>query len=158
MSEAGPAIFSADRVYRYVLEREWDADLPKPLFIGLNPSTADELKLDPTMRRLRASSKRWGFGGFIMCNLFAFRSTDPLALRLTRDPVGPDNDRWIRESAARARLIVPCWGTHGSYMHRDMGVRRLLSRYELRCFGTTKHGHPKHPLYLPDDTKLEVFA
>jgi hypothetical protein len=37
------AVFSPDRVYRYVLTRRWDGgDGTVVNFIGLNPSTADE--------------------------------------------------------------------------------------------------------------------
>ena len=34
------AIFSDDRVYRYVLGREW-GDGPLAMFVGLNPSTSE---------------------------------------------------------------------------------------------------------------------
>ena len=82
------AKFSKDRAYRYALWRTWDDSLEKLLFIGLNPSTADEIKDDPTMRRCIRFSKDFGFGGFIMANIFAFRSTDPKKLKKIKNPIG----------------------------------------------------------------------
>ena len=70
------ATFSDDRVHRYALWRIWDESLPKVLFIGLNPSTATETKNDPTIRRCMGYAKDWGYGGYIMGNIFAFRSSD----------------------------------------------------------------------------------
>ena len=72
------ALFSEDRIYRYALWRTWDESLPKALFIGLNPSTADEIQDDPTIRRCIRYSMDWGYGGYIMGNIFGYRSTDPL--------------------------------------------------------------------------------
>ena len=66
------AIFSPDRIHRYGLWRIWDDALPKVLFIGLNPSTADELKNDPTIRRCIGYAKDWGYGGYIMGNIYCF--------------------------------------------------------------------------------------
>jgi hypothetical protein len=64
--------------------------------IGLNPSTADHRKLDPTLRRVRNFAQKWGLGGFVMLNLFAYRATEPRDMKRAEDPVGPKNDRYIR--------------------------------------------------------------
>jgi hypothetical protein len=98
------AVFSTCRRYRYVLRRIWDRSTPPAMFVGLNPSTADEVKDDPTVRRCIGYAKRWGFGGLIMTNIFAFRSTDPNALVELDDPVGPRNDAWLRRLQRR-----PAW-------------------------------------------------
>ena len=89
------AILSEDRKYRYVLLREWDSQLPKIMFIGLNPSTADENQDDPTIRRCIAFAKSFDYGGFYMLNLFAYRSTSPSKLREVDDPIGEDNDNFL---------------------------------------------------------------
>ena len=155
------AVFSPDRVYRYSLDRHWGSlwgdscATPVVAFIGLNPSTADETRDDPTIRRCVAFAMQWGYHGLIMLNLFAFRATDPAVLKRTADPVGPDNDRTIRDVASRADLVVAAWGAHGAFRERDRDVRRLAPR--LLCFGTTKGGHPRHPLYLRKDTALEIY-
>ena len=57
--------------YRYVLYRTWDKNKREVMFIGLNPSTADEINDDITIRRCISYTKQWGYGGIIMSNLFA---------------------------------------------------------------------------------------
>ena len=66
------AIFSKDQKYRYLLERTWNNSKKKLLFIMLNPSSADSKKDDPTIRRLISFSKKWGYGGFKVCNLYSY--------------------------------------------------------------------------------------
>jgi len=157
--EATGATFSPDRLYRYVLWRMWDADLASVMFVGLNPSTADENLDDPTIRRCMGFAKAWGYGSLFMLNLFALRSTDPTELRATYlamgDPMGPDNNRWLRHYGMISAVIVVAWGNHGTLMHRGGIVRGLLGG--VYCLGTTKTGQPKHPLYLPKDTVLEEW-
>jgi hypothetical protein len=63
--------FSTDRKYRYALWRKWDAINPLAMFIGLNPSTANEDGDDRTIERITAIVTNWGYGGFYMMNLFA---------------------------------------------------------------------------------------
>ena len=92
------ASFSKDRIHRYTLYRVWNEELPKVLFIGLNPSTATETKNDPTIRRCMGYAKDWGYGSYIMGNIFAFRSTDPKNLRKTHDPIGSETDHSTDET------------------------------------------------------------
>ena len=154
--ESGDAYFSDDRVYRYALSRQWDTG-PMLMFIGLNPSTADETKLDPTLRRVVGFAKREGCGGFWMGNLFAFRSTDPRQMLAHPDPVGPDNDSWLLEMASWCSTIICGWGAHGKHRGRDMEVRKLLQGHRLHCLKLTQTGQPGHPLYLPKATPLTEF-
>ena len=93
------AEFSKDRIHRYALYRVWDESKPLIMLIGLNPSTADENKDDPTIKRCVSFAKHWGYGGLIMVNIFAYRATDPRKMKKATDPVGPDNDKWIRKLA-----------------------------------------------------------
>ena len=145
------AKFSNDGVYRYALWRTWDQSLEKLLFIGLNPSTADEVKDDPTMRRCIRFSKDFGFGGFIMANIFAFRSTDPKKLKKIKNPIGNKNDFWIKKLNKEAGMTIAAWGTHGDYLNRGKEVSRMLKN--LYCLRKTKNGFPSHPLYLPANLK-----
>ena len=85
----GRAGFSRCGRYRYWLRRRWNGDLPQCTFIGLNPSTADARTNDPTLRRCINFADQWGYGSLLLVNLFALRSTDPRALRLSDDPQGP---------------------------------------------------------------------
>ena len=101
------AIFSDGRVYRYTLVREWDAAKPLFVFIGLNPSTADETQDDPTIRRVIRFAKRAGCGRLLMLNIFGFRSTDPQGMLDAFDPVGPLNNKFIGMSdVSEAKIVV----------------------------------------------------
>ena len=150
--DSGGAQFSDDRVYRYALWRGWNPSQPYVMFVGLNPSTADELEDDPTIRRCINFCKSWGFGGLYMLNLFALRSTDPKLLKGHAEPVGPDNDRMLMLYAEASAWVVAAWGTQGVLFGRDREVVELLGD-SIRCLGLTQDGHPKHPLYLPKDTR-----
>lgn len=150
------AIFSSCKRYRYWLQRTWRRGEKMCLFLMLNPSTADEQKNDPTVERCERFARRWGFDGMVVCNLFALRSTDPDLIYTAVDAVGPENDRYIR-GFAEDNTIVCAWGVHGEFHDRDKTVIKLLAGRPLFCLGVTKHGHPKHPLYLKSETKLERF-
>jgi len=146
------ATFSACKKYRYRLWREWwSLSVRTILWVLLNPSTADAEHLDPTLRRCLSYSNMWGFGHMEIVNIFAWRSTDPEGLKHSKDPVGPGNDDAILEAAHATDRIVVGWGVHGHYLDRDLAVYELLrgAHRELHCLGVTKHGHPKHPLYVP---------
>jgi hypothetical protein len=140
------AVFSECRRWRYLLWRQWDKALPIANFLMLNPSTADETKLDPTCSRARAYAEAWGYGALIVTNVFGWRSTDPKALKEVRDPVGKGNDAAILRAAQEAHLVVCAWGNHGT--SRSMRIRGLLSEIPLNVLKLTGAGEPGHPLYL----------
>lgn len=151
-----PCTFSPDRRHRYSLVHRWN-----PLFgdrlilwIGLNPSTADEQQLDPTLTRIRSFSQREGFDGFWMANLFALRTPYPKEMVADADPVGPGNDASLLEAADRCERIVAAWGAGGDFRTRAAVVARLFAGRELWCLGTTQDGQPRHPLYVAGDTPL----
>lgn len=148
------AVLSADEVYRYELRRIWDDTLPRCAWIMLNPSTADHEHDDPTIRRCMAFARAWGYGAIVVRNLFALRATKPRELLTHPDPVGPENDEYLRAGVTWDDLVMCAWGTHGAI--RDRGPR-LLERYTecgavLHTFGLTQGGHPRHPLYVPSAT------
>jgi len=126
------AVFSEDRRHRYTLARiVRDTDPERDstvLFVCLNPSTADEVRDDPTVRRCVGYAKRWGFSRLVVCNIFALRSTDPRTLYGHPDPIGPDNDRHLLGEALRADRVVAAWGIHGGYKLRGATVLQMLSR------------------------------
>ena len=45
------AVISDCGLYRYKLSRHWEQGLQRLVFIGLNPSTADAIEDDPTVRK-----------------------------------------------------------------------------------------------------------
>src|SRR6059036_1567736 len=120
------AVFSACRRWRYLLWRRWDARLPSANFLMLNPSTADEVKLDPSCTRARRYAERWGFGAVVITNIFAWRATDPEEMKAARDPVGRGNDRAILGAARESALVVCAWGNHGAHLGRSEAVRKFL--------------------------------
>lgn len=147
------AKFSDDKIYRYRLWRFWDKRKGLVLFIGLNPSTADENVDDPTIRRCIGFASDWGYGGLLMGNIFAFRNTYPETLKLcTVDPIGVENDAELRAMNAEAKLTVLAWGNWGTYKDRGHEVERMFpNAWNL---GYSKQGQPRHPLYLPKNAML----
>ena len=133
--------------YRYALWRTWKED-SHVMFIGLNPSTADKTKDDPTIRRCIGYAKAWGFGGIYMLNLFAFRATNPKELFKADNPIGNENNDYLKMYHSKEGLNIACWGSWGVYLNRGQEVIRLLGKENLSCMGVTKTGQPKHPLYL----------
>ena len=140
------AKFSPCRLYRYTLWRKWIGGKGYALVIGLNPSTADEVTDDPTVRRCSNYAKAWGYASLCMTNLFAYRATDPVVMKAVAEPIGPDNDRYLAECAQRAAVVVAAWGNHGTYRGRAGEVLGLLG--ELHFLRLTQSGQPAHPLYL----------
>lgn len=168
-NEMAGAEFSEDRQYRYRLWRHWAKDLPVVAFVGLNPSTADEKKLDRTMSRLKSFAQAWGCGGMEMLNLFAYRSTDPKILYDIDDPIGRYNDRAIRLVVKACSYTVCCWGNHGTISSRSAqvlwAISKTIPKKNVYCFRLTKpkpggirkdvmYPQPEHPLYMPSETKL----
>jgi hypothetical protein len=154
------ATFSPCRTYRYALWRAWDFRKPTLIVIGLNPSTADERQDDPTIRRCVNFAKRIGCGRCVMLNLFGLRATDPKVMKAHPEPVGPENDAAIAAWAALGSArIVAAWGVHGAWRNRDTQVCCLLKSLDahLECFGTTKYGYPRHPLYVPNGAQLARY-
>lgn len=147
------ATFSTCRKYRYSLWRRWDDFFATgyAMFIGLNPSTADETKDDPTVRRCIGYARAWGYAGLCMTNLFAFRATLPGDMMSAENPVGVENNRTLVEMAENAGLVVAAWGIHGMYLGRDNEVSRLIP--DLYYLKLTRNGFPAHPLYLPKRLK-----
>lgn len=148
------AIFSADRVYRYRLERHWSGE-PPCTFVMLNPSTADETQNDPTIRRCIRFAQDWGYGSLIVVNIFGLRSTDPKALYKHPDPIGPENMTHIAEAIHNAAFTVCAWGSHGKVRNQGREVIRLLRQMNepIYVLKTTEAGEPGHPLYVKASQK-----
>ncbi len=142
------ATFSPCRKYRYTPWRNWDElfTYSYVVFIGLNPSTADETTDDPTVRRCIGYARDWGYAGLCMMNLFAFRATLPADMKAAQDPVGPDNERALIDISEYAGVVVAAWGVNGAHLGQDLKVRKIIP--DLSYLKLTKDGFPGHPLYL----------
>lgn len=151
------ALFSEDRKYRYVLWRrikdeaglffrgEENVELPHIMFIGLNPSTANENEDDPTIRRVVRFAKDWGYGGVYMMNLFAYVTAYPEELKKCSDPIG-ENNIWLEKIKARCSDILFAWGNFKEAAARAEEVMKMFPK--AVCLGVNKNGTPKHPLYI----------
>jgi hypothetical protein len=155
----GDAILSECRTYRYVLRFQVDPLLaPKgfALFLMLNPSTADADNPDPTIRKCMGFARRFRCSRVTVANLFALRATYPDDLRRHPDPVGPENDTWIahvvQEHRERGALIIAAWGADPFAKTRARHVLRSFGPFD--CLGVTADGSPRHPLYLPYESRL----
>ncbi len=144
------AVYSDCERYRYSLTRVWNPLGPRVMFVMLNPSTATEIRNDPTVERCERRARALGFGAFRVTNIFAWRATDPRQLRAAADPVGPGNDAAILQGADWADRIIAAWGNHGAHLGRGARVEAMLRKagVPLLHLGLTRAGHPRHPLYV----------
>ena len=143
-----------DGVYRYTLRRGW-GDNPPCVFVMLNPSTADADHDDPTIRRCLGFARAWGYDQLEVVNVYAYRSTDPKALRRVGEARhGPGNFAALCQAAARAGVVVAAWGANVLPEDAER-VGSLLAQYgPVMCIGTTRGGQPRHPLYAPKSSQL----
>ena len=154
------ATFSVNGHYRYVLGRVWDSSAPLMVWCMLNPSTATEKKLDPTLVRVRGFAQRDHFGGFLVVNCFAWRATDRSSLRRVPYPIGPRNDAAIKAALTWPLVTraVAGWGRPDTEKidQRMAAVKQLVLSSGRRwwALGTTKQGYPRHPLYLKKTAEL----
>ena len=155
------ALISKCKKYRYWLSRVWDLDKPALLFIMLNPSKANALIDDPTITRCINFAKALGYGGIHVVNLFAYRATKPTALTRAQNPIGPENNYWIKRLSLSVSLlggkVVAAWGTKGDLGNRAEFVSSILSKFTLYCLAQTQDNHPGHPLFLKSNSKLSVY-
>ncbi len=151
-ASSGNAVFSKCGTYRYRLDRKWMFGSGRVVWVLLNPSTADAKKNDPTIRRCIRFSFDWGYQKLTILNLFAYRSTDPKAIRQQDDPIGPSNHRISREALMTADLVVCGWGNDGFYRKQDRrfldliqkcGKTPMILQWNASCKA------PRHPLYIP---------
>lgn len=147
-------VFSQCGRYRYRLQR---GTAPRLAFVMLNPSMADATRDDPTIRRCIAFAKREGYAGITVCNVYAWRATKPRELRGVDDLFG-ENVSHLRALASSHPHIVVAWGANAKGWDA-LGVCEILEERacKLSCFGVTKSGQPKHPLFIAGDTPLRPY-
>ena len=153
------AHLSEDGIYRYHLSRRW-GDGEMLTFVMLNPSTADAYEDDPTIRRIMGFARSFGYSGVHVVNLYALRVTDSkLLFTYSFDPIGNDNIFWLDAALSRNDYVICAWGTKAEQSVVDkFSILADVRDCELLCLGKTKHGSPKHPLYLSATTQLKPFT
>jgi len=153
------AILSDDRKYRYLLWRMWDEG-PRLVYVMLNPSTADGVENDPTIRRCINFAKRDGYGAIDVVNLYALRATDPDELkgRPCEELEGPLNGMYWHEAFSTAAAVVAAWGAwwdgqsfDSRPLRRTINAPARMHGLQVLCLGLTKSGAPRHPLMVKKD-------
>ena len=152
------AAFSPNKVYRYALWRLWDFGKPPIVFVGLNPSTANDATDDPTIRRVKRFARDNGFGGVIMLNLFGLVTPKPKVLALHPDPICQNEvylNQYARAVAEHKIEVVFCWGAFKEAKPRTKFIESIFPN--ALCLGFTGDGSPRHPLFLNADTPFEKY-
>jgi hypothetical protein len=160
----GTAILSPCGTYRYRLERDLGRAGPTVALLGVNPSTADAVDDDATIRKDMGFAARLGWGRIIKGNKFAYRATDVRLLRAVMDPVGPESDAHLCQIMREADMVVACWGPLAKLPRQLRGRWREVLRLAeetgkpLLCFGTAQDGQPLHTLMLAYSTPLREWS
>lgn len=171
------AALSSCGAYRWLLHRPIPSSAHSSerrrvlLFVGLNPSRADGLRDDPTLRRLQGFSHQCGYHHLVVLNLFARISPSPSLLCRCAEPIGTENDlilrSWFQQWAQQPTWDLWLgWGVGGGFRQRDEAVLNMLNNVSDQrgglpppfVTGLTKAGYPRHPLYLPSDVTRVAWA
>lgn len=143
--ENSGALFSADRFHRFMLWRIWNDQLPLIMFIGLNPSTANETEPDPTIRKVVKFAENWCYGGFYMMNLFTYVTPHPE--QLVKDCDEKNNLLLLNQIGNKCTDVVFAWGDFKEAKERCEPVMKLFPN--ALALIINKNGTPRHPLYVP---------
>lgn len=163
--ESYGARFSANRQHRYMLWRTWDLETSqRAVFVGLNPSRANEQTDDPTLRRCQSFARdwtgRWRCGGLFVVNLYSFCSPSPAELFSTGGKTSPTNKRWLSELCCQTdRLVIGMWGNHGLRDNRCHSFTAWAAEHNItvHSLAVNSSGTPAHPLYLKKGLKPRIY-
>lgn len=151
------AIFSDDGRYRYALWRVWSTYKKPLMFIGLNPSTANQFNDDPTITRLIKRAAQDEFGGVLAGNLYALVSSDPKVLTQSADPIGAENDFYLNQMVSMSKTVLCAWGSFSAISNNPINdVLKMIN--EPFCLGINNDGKPKHPLYISYHRPLTKYT
>ncbi len=151
------AILSQDRKHRLALHRIWNLNDEDNyiLFIGVNPSRGDERYNDPTLTRCINFASSWGYSGMYFGNLYSYRTPDIKELQANiKNAVHPLCDINLLNMANQCKTVVFCWGSWKFIDKRVEKISQILKHKNIKCFGFSNEGHPKHPLYLAKTSEL----
>lgn len=149
------AKLSRNRLYRYVLTRRWGFG-PHATFVLLHPPRTPVTEDDDTVRACTSFARRWRLSGLVIVNLYAFRSYTVENMLSAEDPIGPENDQYLRRYiglAARHDMpLVFGWGHHAA-PERASWVRSFRGSDRALAFGIGLGDQPKHPLFVSAQTR-----
>jgi hypothetical protein len=157
------ASISGDGQFRYRLWRNLQASLENGskgtvVFVMLNPSTADAIENDPTIRRCINFAMDWGYTKLEVVNLSPVRTKSPDELIWKKEewqmPWDVQNHWVVEEVIDQADLVVAAWGANVVRCDLETRAQDVIDYCEeLYVLGLTKSGHPRHPLYVPKGTQ-----
>lgn len=157
------AIFSSCGLYRFLLTRKLSDGPYKPiLFIMLNPSTADAVNNDPTIRRCIGFAKREKCTDLSIVNLYPIVSSNPAMLKYyssTHFSEAFENKEYVQkelEAHTYTGMVIAAWGAYPVDKEHVAAVLGVPS-FPIYCLGKTKSGAPRHPLYVPSAKPLEIY-
>jgi hypothetical protein len=152
----GDCVLSKDQKHRYMLSRTWDKSKPSILFIGLNPSRADDKINDPTITRCIGFARRWGYGQLFFGNLYSFRTPYPEQLVANLETAYDEQtDYHLKKMISESERVICAWGC---WTFTEKRVKEVLEMIpNPYCLGKNKDGSPKHPLYLANTTQFTVY-
>jgi len=161
-------IYNGDDKNRYLLGTSGKRPF---VVMGINPSTADADKPDPTIRKVMGFAEKKGFDSFVMINVYPQRTTDPKDLHKQPDKkIMQENAEKIKDVLLKADnpIIVAAWGT--SIETRDylklclysihLATEKYLRERNVKWVhigDLTKGGHPRHLLYQSYDSTFNEF-
>lgn len=134
---------------------------------GINPSTAAPNALDRTVTRVSRFAADNGYDGWTMLNVYPQIATDPKDLdREYRPHLKAENERQIAQViGGRPLTMLAAWGgliTSRSYLPSLLqDILQLTADADCEWVSLarpTKHGHPRHPLYVRADAPFEPFS
>jgi len=157
-----PAVFSHDRAHRYFLRRPTNimGGQGTCMFIGGNPSKADEEQNDMTVTKGTHWAGIWGFEWFWMLNIHAVVGTKPEEAMSHPDPIGEFNYLWLRRCLELTDRTIVAFGELGKVTGQDKKLDLLLAELDTQnvyCFGRTQKGYPLHPSRIAYSTPLEPY-
>jgi hypothetical protein len=155
------AIISNCAQYRPMLGRATDAwNLPMPFICWAlnNPSKADANEDDPTVNKLWRYTLDWGYQCMTLVNTNPYRATNPMAAMIPPEGTLSVNDLYLINEASAAAMIICAWGDKADKALARRALATLAPIKPLYAMRITKAGNPQHPLYLPGDTKPQLWS
>ncbi|WP_312644124.1 DUF1643 domain-containing protein [Hydrogenoanaerobacterium sp.] len=150
--------------YRYILGTIGNNPL---VCIGINPSTAEPDKLDPTLQSVKQIALNNGFDSFIMFNVYAQRATSPNDIDKTINThLHLENMNAFKYILSLSTLptVWAAWGTiieKRAYLFDCLSDMIAIGKQHdakwVSCGKKSIKGHPHHPLYLRKDSQVELF-
>jgi hypothetical protein len=149
-------LYSLDQTKRYAYSLTWAQGQDHLLWVMFNPGTGEtEGRRRNTFERCRQWSLSMGYGGMIFANVFALRSKSAKELLKRHHTHDALNEHALKFLSTLAPETIVAWGNHGAQSNQSNSLHGVLSN--PKCFGYTKTGQPRHPLYVAKSTPLVAW-